>query len=119
MLLSCPTAPNPPTNLKVTQESATSVTISWTPPTDTTGVTGYRITYTAKGGSEQFRKVSNSSTNKDTIPNLKTGSTYSFTIVATSNDLPSEVVGPKTVALGMRDTGLLSIVLKVHYVVKY
>ena len=96
-----PTAPSPPTNLKVTQSSTTSVAVSWTPPTDTTGVTGYQITYTDKGGSEESRDVSNAST-KDTIPNLTTGSTYSITIVAICDGLPSEVVGPVMVELGMR-----------------
>ena len=96
------TAPDPPTDLDVTQASATSVTVSWTPPTDTTGVTGYRIYYTENGGSEQSRNVSGTRTNKDTISGLITGSTYSMKIVATSKGISSAVAGPKEIALGKR-----------------
>ena len=96
------TAFDPPTDLEVTQASATSVTVSWTPPTDTTGVTGYRIYYTESSGSEQSRNVSGARTNKDTIGGLTTGSTYSMKIVATSNRLISAAVGPKEITLGMR-----------------
>ena len=98
----CPTAANPPAGLMVTQVTDTSVMVSWTPPADTTGVTGYRIFYTENGGSEQFRDVSGASTDMDTIPDLTTGSTYSITIVATSNVFLSEVVGPVMVELGTR-----------------
>ena len=98
-LLLYPTVPSQPTNLKVTRASATSVTVSWTPPSDTTGVTGYRICYTENGGREHSRDVSGANT-KDTIPNLKIGSQYSITIVAISDGVKSEVVGPKTFELG-------------------
>ena len=96
------TALSPPTNLKVAKASATSVIVSWDPPTDTTGVTGYLIKYTEKGGSEQFSDVTGASTKMHKIPSLKTGSAYSVTIVATSKDLSSEEAGPQMVALGMR-----------------
>ena len=96
------TAPDPPTDLKVIQASATSVTVSWTLPTDTTGVTGYCIYYTENGGNEQSRNVSGTRKNKDTIGGLTTGSTYSMEIVATSKSLSSVLVGPKKITLGMR-----------------
>ena len=86
----------------VTQASATSATVSWTPPTDITGVTGYQIFYTENSENEQSRNVSGASTDMASISDLITGSTYSITIVATSDGLPSEVVGPVTVELGMR-----------------
>ena len=98
----CPTAPDPPTNFKITQASATSVTVSWTPPTNTTGVTGYHIYYTENGGNEQSRNVRDARTNKDTIRGLTTGSTYSVKIVAISKCLPSAAVVPKEITLGMR-----------------
>ena len=85
----------------VTQITDTSVMVSWTPPTDTTDVTGYQIFYTENGGGQLSRGVSGASTNMDTIPSLTTGSTYSITIVSTSHGLPSEVVGPEMVELGM------------------
>ena len=64
-------------------------------------MTGYRIYYTENGGNLQFKDVSGASTNMDTISGLTTSSTYSITIVATSDGLPSEVVGPEMVELGM------------------
>ena len=85
----------------VMQITETSVMVSWIQPTDSSGVTGYRIYYTENGGSMQFKDVSGASTNMDTISSLTTGSTYSITIVATSDGLPSEVVGPEMVELGM------------------
>ena len=83
----------------VTQDSATSVMVSWTPPTDTTGVTGYRIFYD-DGAGEQSMNVTGSGTSTATISGLTTGSTYSITIVATSADVLSVVVGPVVVELG-------------------
>ena len=64
-------------------------------------MTGYRISYTDKEGSEQSRDVSDAST-KDTIANLTTGSTYSISVMAISGSIQSKVVGPKMVTLGMR-----------------
>ena len=93
----------------VTQITETSTLVSWTQPTDSTGVTGYRIYYTENGGSVQFKDVSGASTNMDTISGLTTGSTYSITIVATSDGLPSEVVGPEMVELGM--TAFINVLL--------
>ena len=95
-------------DLMVVQDSATSVTVSWTPPTNATGVTGYRIFYTENDGSEQFKDVSGASTSMDTISGLTTGSTYSITIVATTDGLPSEMVGPQTIELGMGSYKLIT-----------
>ena len=77
--------------------------VSWTPPTDTTDidVTGYRIFYD-DGTGEQFMDITGSGMTTATISGLTTGSTYSITIVATSDGLPSEVVGLMMVGLGMR-----------------
>ena len=85
----------------VTQTSATSVLVSWTPPTDTTGVTGYKIFYD-DGTGEEFMDVTGSVMTTATIPNLTTGSRYNITIVATSDGPPSEEVGPVMVDLGMK-----------------
>ena len=82
----------------IAQVSATSVIVSWTPPTDTTGVTGYQIFYD-DGTGEQFEDVTGSGMTTAKISGLTTGSTYYITIVATSNGLPSKVVGPE---MGMR-----------------
>ena len=98
-----PIAPDPPTGLIAIQVSATSVMVSWTPPANTTIVTGYQIFYTENGVSEQSRDVSDASTDMDTIPGLKIASTYFITMVATSDYLPSKVVRPaKIIELGMK-----------------
>ena len=86
----------------VTQVTDTSVMVSWTPPAVVTDVIGYQIFYTENGGSEQFKDVSGANTNMDTLSSLTTGRTYSITIVATSDGLPSEAVGPVMIELGMR-----------------
>ena len=100
----CPTAPDQPTDLAVALviTNATSVTVSWTPPTDTSGVTGYRIIYTENGGNEQVENVSDADTRVKMIHNLTTGSTYYIRIVATSNDIASAEVEPEVITLGMR-----------------
>ena len=85
----------------VTQVTDTSVMVSWTPPTDTTDVTGYRIFYD-NGTGEQFMDIIGSGMTTAKIPSLITGSTYSITVVATTDGLPSEVVGLVIVILGMR-----------------
>ena len=74
---------------------------SWTPPANITDVTGYQIFY-VDGTGEEFVDVTGSGMSMATISNLATGSTYSITIVATSDGIPSEVVGPEMVVLGMR-----------------
>ena len=79
----------------------TSAIVSWTPPTDTTGVTGYRISYTENEGIQQSREVSGAITKQHKIEDLKTGKAYSITIVATSDGLSSEEVGPERVEFGM------------------
>ena len=96
-----PAAPNPPTGLTVAQVSASSVMVSWTPPTDTTGVTGYQIYYTEKGGRKESNVMSGANTTMDTISDLTIGSTYSITIVSTSHGRPSDEIGPKEITLGM------------------
>ena len=87
----------------VAQVTEGSVMVSWTPgpPTNTTGVTGYQIFYD-DGTLEQSMVVTGSGMTTATIFGLTTGSTYSITVVAISDGLPSEVVGPVTVELGMR-----------------
>ena len=97
----CPAAPNPPTGLMVEQVTDTGVIVSWTPPADTTNVTGYRIFY-GDGTEEGSMDVTGSNMTTATISGLTTGSTYSITIVATSDGIPSEVVGPEIIELGIR-----------------
>ena len=76
--------------------------MSWTPPTDTSGVTGYRIYYIENGESVQSRNMSGAGTKMDMIRDLTTGSAYFIKLEATSNGIPSAMVGPKEITLGMR-----------------
>ena len=82
------------------QVTDTSVMVSWTPPTDATNVIGYRIFYDGGRGEESIG-ITGSGMRTVTLSKLTTGRTYSVTVVATTDDLPSEVIGPEMVELGM------------------
>ena len=75
-----------------------SFKVSWTPPTSSANLTGYRIYYSGADDSGSV-DVGVSATNI-TIDNRTAGVTYSITMVALSPHLPSLVVGPVTVTLG-------------------
>ena len=93
------TAATPPTGLTAVQDSLTSILVSWTPPASGgASRTGYRISYQIDGGSEQSVDVGATATNH-TLTGLQSGATYSISIVARSNQLPSTVVGPVTVTI--------------------
>ena len=66
--------------------------MSWSPPTPLEDVTGYMIYYSGSDGSIGIVSVSNGWTNSYLLTGLQTGVTYSVSIVATSQHLPSEVV---------------------------
>ena len=98
------TAPDPPTDLKVTQASASSIAVSWTPPPNPTGVTGYSICYTKNGGKTRLKEVKSASTDTYKIGDLTPGSIYTIRIRAISDaSLPSGEVGPEEITLGMRN----------------
>lgn len=67
-------APTAPSNVEVTNKSASSVTLSWTASTDNVGVTGYTITYGTN-------HVDVSGTTA-VINGLSANTTYQFTIKA-------------------------------------
>ena len=71
----------------------TTITVSWTPPSPTP--TGYVIYYQATdGGTDSGNEtVTGGSTDQEVITDRNRGS-YDITIMATSNHLPSTVVGP-------------------------
>ena len=84
-------AANPPTGLIAVQESETTVSISWTPPTAGDTVTGYRIFYQPNSSVNVSARVTHY-----TINNLEPNVTYSITMIALSEHLPSELAGPIT-----------------------
>ena len=81
------------------QDNLTSILVSWTAPASGGAiVTGYRISYQTGGGSEQSVDVGAGATSLP-LTGLQSGATYSISIVALSNQLPSSVVGPETVTI--------------------
>ena len=83
------------------QSSLTSVRVSWTAPaSDSSVITGYRITYTRTGGSgPQSVAVTGYSTTSHPLSSLESGATYSITIVSLVGTSSSSVEGPMTVTV--------------------
>ena len=79
-----------PTNVMAVQTGPTSIRVTWTPPTPLGHTTGYRISYT--GGSSGSVDVSGGSTDEYTLTGLQSGTTYTISIVGTSQDQPSSAV---------------------------
>ena len=79
-----------PTNVMAVQDGPTGIRVSWTPPTPLGDTTGYRISYT--GGSSGSVDVSGGSTDEYTLTGLQSGTTYTISIVGTSQDQPSSAV---------------------------
>ena len=84
--------PSPPTDVAGVQDGPTSIRVTWTPPDPLDGVTGYRIHYATGGGSSGNVSVAGGSTDNYTLTGLTNGETYTISIVATSNTLPSDTV---------------------------
>lgn len=86
-------APDAPGTPQVTDYSAKSVDLEWTPPADDGGrpVTGYIIEKREKGSPDWF-KVNNypSPDTKFTVPNLKEGTTYEFRVMAVNDAGPGK-----------------------------
>ena len=72
------------------QEGPTSIRVSWSPPTPLGDTTGYRIYYS--GGSSGSVNVSDGSTDNYLLTGLQNGESYTISIVATSQHLPSESI---------------------------
>ena len=86
-----------PTSVMAVQEGLTSIRVSWSPPTPLGDTTGYRIYYS--GGSSGSEDVSDGSTDNYLLTGLQNGDSYTVSIVATSQHLPSESV-VHNIALG-------------------
>ena len=84
--------PPPPTDVAGVQDGPTSIRVTWTPPSPLGDTTGYRIHYTNGGGSSGSQTVSGGNTMTHTLTGLTNGETYTISIVATSNTLPSSTV---------------------------
>jgi len=96
-----PPAPDPPSGLTASQNGLDSALVSWTAPSGGAAVTGYTIYYSyQQEGGERSSVSAGASDTSATISGLIEGATYSITIVASSNTLPSTVTGPQTITIG-------------------
>ena len=88
---------SPPSDVTAVQDGPTSIRVSWTESTD---ATGYRIHYTSVSDSGN-ETVSDGSTETHTLTGLVNGETYTISVVATSDNLPSGgVTADMAVGLG-------------------
>ena len=92
-----PPVASAPTSVMAVQEGLTSIRVSWSPPTPLGDTTGYRIYYS--GGRSGSEDVSGGSTDNYLLTGLQNGESYTISIVATSQHLPSESV-VHNIALG-------------------
>ena len=108
MCLLLPPVASAPTSVTAAQEGPTSIRVSWSPLTPPRDTTGYRIYYS--GGSSGSENVSVGLTNTYTLIGLQNGESYTVSIIATSQHLPSESVAVDTgVGLG-KDWYMCSVV---------
>ena len=95
-----PVGPSPPSDVIAVQDGLTSIRVTWTPPSPLGYTTGYRISYTEGGGSNDSVDVDGGNTNSHTLMGLTNGATYFISIVATaSSGLSSTPVVAGSVAL--------------------
>ena len=94
-----------PTNVAARQTNPTSVLVEWSPSSD---ATGYTIHYNSSEGPSGSVSIDGGSTNSHTLENLQNGETYTISVVATSANLPSQVV-TADMAVGL---GKFSVLLK-------
>ena len=86
-LPSFPAAPAPPTSVTAVQEGPTSVTVSWT---QSGTVIGHWIYYVPAGGGDSGSVGPITGTSPHTLDNLQDGLTYTITVIAVGEHLPSE-----------------------------
>ena len=73
------------------QEGLTSIRVSWSPPTPLGDTTGYRIYYSDSDSGNSV-DISGGSTDKYLLIGLQNGDSYTISIVATSEHLPSDTI---------------------------
>ena len=84
------TAAGSPTNINAIPASISSFRVSWTPPAT---VTGYQVYWSGSGGVDSGNISVGADDGTVTITGRTPGLTYSITIVALFDYLPSPVVG--------------------------
>ena len=105
------TAANPPLNLSAIQLTITAVQVSWSAPASGAAtVTGYDIYYETTGGSDYEQRVTvGAAATEYTLTVLEEERSYSISIVALSNTLPSILTGPILVSLGQQNTCIINV----------
>ena len=82
----------PPTHVRAVQDGPTSIRVIWTSPSPLGDTTGYRISYTGRGGSSDSVDVDGGNTTSHTLIGL-TRESYNISIVGTASlGLPSTQV---------------------------
>ena len=91
-------APSPPSNVIVSQNGLESLLVSWTAGESI--VTGYIISYQQQDGVHSDSVAVNETVTSTIITGLMIGATYSISIVATSNTLPSNETIAQNITIG-------------------
>ncbi|CAI8052760.1 Receptor-type tyrosine-protein phosphatase alpha [Geodia barretti] len=100
-----------PTNLMLIQTDATTIRVTWTPPSPLGNTIGYTVFYSSTGSNEA-PVVREASTNEVELMNLAEGGSYSISLVARSQHLPSSTLTdtldlvrvPRDLELSVADT---------------
>ena len=98
LLYICSIVASPPTDLTAVQAGPTSIDVSWTPPTPLGDTTGYIIYYTNDDNTDSV-DIDGVSIDEYTLTDLQNGETYTISIIATSQHLPSDTVDGNSVLL--------------------
>lgn len=72
-----------PTNLRAVQDSPTSISVSWTPPSPLGVTTGYRISYSASNDSG-IESIDGGDRASHRLSGLNNGDTYTISILSTA-----------------------------------
>lgn len=78
-----------PTGLRAVQENATTLRVSWIPPTPLGDTTGYRISYEMTNSTSYSIDV-NGHDHHLLLTGLMSGETYTITIIGLSERFPSQ-----------------------------
>ena len=95
----CVPGPQPPTGLTFKIRSDNSVALTWTPSSD---ATGYLISYSSRTGDSGTGNIAGGESSNFNLTDLRTGDTYTISIVATSVHFFSDSVqwDPVTLSQG-------------------
>ena len=89
---------SPPINLTVELSGTNNINVSWTTPASGPAVIGFRMYYQAQG--DRGTVDLNATSTEYSITNCIIGQQYNITVIALSENLPSTLVGPKSVIIG-------------------